>query len=479
MALLALAGIIIVHCWDTSAGMNRLAVSGEIVRDLADLTGSLQRERGRTAQFLASKGARSGPELEAQRQATDGLKDSFERTASRSLTAGLGNDVVAALGGIAPKLRGLPDLRAAVTRGDMAPASATAAYTDLIAPLLDVTLTVVRGAGDPEAKNLAFALTLVQAAGERTGLSRATGSAALAAGQIAPEQRDRLIGLGASADDVMKTFAVYAPSDVLEAYRAAAQAPDADAFDRLRTQLLATPPGTAPSGIDGDAWFKAATARIDLLKATADRLLVLLTQRVETARHLALEQLGGAAAALVLLLVVVFGLGLRTMVSITKPVKAMVAAMTRLAQGDNAVEVPALGQRDEIGAMAKAVLVFRAAAIEKLAREREIEAERVRNAEARRRAEQEAIDRERGMVVASVGAALSALAAQDLTYRLGDTLPEAYDRLRSDFNAAMDHLQRTMMTVADNTAAIRAGTREIAAASDDLSRRTEQQAASL
>ena len=51
VALLALAGIMMVRCWDTSAGMNRLAVSGQVVQQLADLVSSLQRERGRTAQF--------------------------------------------------------------------------------------------------------------------------------------------------------------------------------------------------------------------------------------------------------------------------------------------------------------------------------------------------------------------------------------------------------------------------------------------
>ena len=415
----------------------------------------------------------------AQRQVTDGLKDEFTRIAARSSTTGLGDDVLAALAGVAPKLSGLSDLRASVSRGDIAPASATAAYTDMIAPLFDVTLTVVRGADDPEVKNLAFALTLVQAAGERSGLIRATGSAAIMAGQATPEQRDRLLGLAASAADVLKTFAVYAPAEVLATYRTALQMPDADAIDRMRAQLLATPPGTPLSGLDGDAWFKAATVCVDLLKATADRLLTLLADRVETGRHLALVQLVAAAVTLVVLLAAVLGLGLRTMVSITKPVKAMVTAMSRLAQGDNDIVVPALGRHDEIGAMAEAVLVFRAAALDKLVRDRDIEAERIRNAAARRQAEEEAIDRERGMVVASVGAALSSLAAQDLTCRLGDTLPDAYDRLRSDFNAAMEHLQRTMATVADTTAAIRAGTREIASASDDLSRRTEQQAASL
>src|SRR3546814_3135847 len=44
---------------------------------------------------------------------------------------------------------------------------------------------------------------------------------------------------------------------------------------------------------------------------------------------------------------------------ISRPVTAMTRAMQRLAEKDLDVEVPATGQRDEIGAMAQAVLVFK------------------------------------------------------------------------------------------------------------------------
>ncbi|KJS39395.1 MAG: hypothetical protein VR70_08135 [Rhodospirillaceae bacterium BRH_c57] len=44
---------------------------------------------------------------------------------------------------------------------------------------------------------------------------------------------------------------------------------------------------------------------------------------------------------------------------ITRPVTAMTVAMARLAEKDMSVDIPAVGQKDEIGAMAQAVLVFK------------------------------------------------------------------------------------------------------------------------
>ncbi|HYD30284.1 MAG TPA: methyl-accepting chemotaxis protein, partial [Azospirillaceae bacterium] len=62
--------------------------------------------------------------------------------------------------------------------------------------------------------------------------------------------------------------------------------------------------------------------------------------------------------------------------SIVLPVTAMTKAMERLAQGDLAIEIPARGNRDELGDMAKAVQVFKDNANERVRLEAEQAAER-------------------------------------------------------------------------------------------------------
>jgi methyl-accepting chemotaxis protein len=101
--------------------------------------------------------------------------------------------------------------------------------------------------------------------------------------------------------------------------------------------------------------------------------------------------------------------------------------------------------------------------------------------EKRRRAEeaQEIVKQEGEIAVDAIGVGLAKLAAKDLTYRMSQDMPEAYRKLQSDFNAAIEQLEGAMQGVANSTNAIHAGTQEISTASDDLSRRTEQQAASL
>ncbi len=85
----------------------------------------------------------------------------------------------------------------------------------------------------------------------------------------------------------------------------------------------------------------------------------------------------------------------------------------------------------------------------------------------------------RVQAVAEIGAAVGRLASGDLTHRIEAALPEAYEKLRSDLNAAIAQMQAAMQAIAGNVGGIRSGTGEISQAADDLSRRTEQQAASL
>jgi methyl-accepting chemotaxis protein len=86
---------------------------------------------------------------------------------------------------------------------------------------------------------------------------------------------------------------------------------------------------------------------------------------------------------------------------------------------------------------------------------------------------------ERMANVARVGDALANFAQGDLEIRLDVPLMPSMDKLRVDFNAAAGTLQEALQVVATCASAIHGGSDEISDSVGDLSRRTEQQAASL
>jgi methyl-accepting chemotaxis protein len=182
----------------------------------------------------------------------------------------------------------------------------------------------------------------------------------------------------------------------------------------------------------------------------------------------------GAAILLVLISSIVTRRAIR-------PLESMAQAMKRLAAGETDIDISAADRRDEIGEMAKAVQIFKDAAVEK----RRVEAEAIeirQGAEAARsRTELEkARDaKEDQAAVAALAAGLASLARGELTHRIDVDFAPKTEQLKTDFNRAMAHLHETVATIAAAIGAIKAGTGEISQAADNLSRRTEQQAASL
>jgi methyl-accepting chemotaxis protein len=103
-----------------------------------------------------------------------------------------------------------------------------------------------------------------------------------------------------------------------------------------------------------------------------------------------------------------------------------------------------------------------------------IELERARGEAERRQA-----DEEQGGVVSALADSLRRLADGDLTADISARFEGRYQRIKDDFNTAIDSLRGAMGAIVAATGGLQAGSDEIASASNDLSRRTEQQAASL
>ena len=110
----------------------------------------------------------------------------------------------------------------------------------------------------------------------------------------------------------------------------------------------------------------------------------------------------------------------------------------------------------------------------------QVAAREARNAlRASAEAERTTRDAEQQEVVAAIAQGLGALAHGDLTQRIDTRFPEAFEGLRLNFNQALGDLDKLVASVASASARIQCGTGEIHVASNDLARRTEQQAASI
>lgn len=204
-------------------------------------------------------------------------------------------------------------------------------------------------------------------------------------------------------------------------------------------------------------------------------LSILLEQRigrinVTLARELALSIFSLALAAF-LSLTIARGLNRR--------MSGLLGVIEELRKDNASVQVPYLEDTNETGRLAGALDMVRRGIIDRETTRQQAEAEKRAQELRQRQHDEELLTNERSTIVNSIGEGLAALARGDLTYRIQSNLPEAYSRLREDFNTALATLQQSVRSVVTSVAVVRSGADEVGQAADSLSRRTEQQAAAL
>ncbi|MDK1386749.1 methyl-accepting chemotaxis protein [Sinorhizobium sp. 8-89] len=182
-----------------------------------------------------------------------------------------------------------------------------------------------------------------------------------------------------------------------------------------------------------------------------------------------------AAAALAILMA-----ALAIVRSVVRPVEKLKVSMQAIADEDLSSDVPETDRGDEIGQMAKVLVVLRDSVRERLElRSREAEQQDRLNAERSSSEErQRATAEAQADAMDTIGAALERLASGDLTAEVEHIAPE-YAKLQKDFNTAVAALRDVIGAISQSTEIVHGSAGDISEAANNLSRRTEQQAAAL
>lgn len=141
-----------------------------------------------------------------------------------------------------------------------------------------------------------------------------------------------------------------------------------------RRKLLVEVQSDLPKYQEGVEQVRQTTQEIEESRATQRQIFRDISDKTQEIRSSIRADLGAiqqntedavAVAQMISLVIssvaVVFGVAIALLISrsISRPVLAMTVSMTRLAQGDLTVEIPAQGRGDEVGEMAAAVQVFK------------------------------------------------------------------------------------------------------------------------
>jgi methyl-accepting chemotaxis protein len=473
LGLLAYSSILVLERYRQMDEMSRIHLLADFAPMVSDLVHELQKERGQSAGFIGSKGAKFAQVLPGQRSATDGMRAALEQAYKSFSFSAFDGDLAAQAKSALDQLQRLQQTRSQVdTLQTTAPAMAKY-YTGTISGLLKVTEQMLRNSGnDRVTKAISGYLAYLQAK-ERAGQERAMGAAGFGAKFFNPKVYNRFVELIALQRNYLDNFRLYAAPTQWDLH-ADTQSDGAMAeVDRMRRIAIASPQTGDTGGVEGDQWFSAISKKINLMKQVEDRVATDLR-----ALAVELEQaafMGVLTFALVSLALVIVGGGLLFIVTrdILHAVGGLTTVMGTLAQGDNAVEITGVERGDEIGQMAKAVQVFK----ENMIRNEELVAEQqqehaVREARARK-LEQLANDFD-----ASVGDVLRAVSAaatqMDATAKTMSQTAEQTVQQTTTVAAASEEASVNVQTVASASEELSASIEEITRQVTDSARITSE-----
>ncbi len=322
----------------------------EVEGAISALIHELQRERGQSAAFLAGHKFDLGPQWVAtasRRQDLDRLMVSMAQDFPDRLDRPFRNAT--------DHLHGLAAIGKKLSTGGASHQDVIDQYSRAIRSVMAISEAMLPLVSETESRNLILARTHLSTAKEYAGIERGIGATVFASKALSPATRQRLQELIAVQDERYSQFLNSAGS-------IAAAVVDGLPLAHGRTDLQtfrAAIGGKRMDAISADQWFDAASVRINALRDAEDRMIaIILEQTAAQSRQAVRTMLIGSA---LFALFLISGAMIVTVLAngISRPISRLTSATNLVSKGDLGVDITDTDRSDEIGDMARALLVFR------------------------------------------------------------------------------------------------------------------------
>lgn len=412
--LIGISAFAVYDAWSNQRAALEVLAATDLAEDASLVIHELQKERGMSAGFIASKGQQFTSELPPQRQATDARIQALRQLVTAAGDGFRNGTVGSRLAAADTDMQGLETLRKSVAGQSIAAGDAAAVYTRMISSLLSVAESI---GGLSRDAGLAQAVSMYTAAmrgKEQAGQERATGARGFGAGRFTPADLRAYLSLAAAQNEQFDVVNRLGSPVQQERLKAALTGSGAADVARMRDIALKSSLGESTDRVTGADWFKAATARIDELKKFEDSLTSDLRETASAVNDRATRSLFIMLAIALGLTFVASAIAFFSARSITTPLASLLRTTLALAEGNTNVQITGTQRKDEIGDLSRAVAVFRDNAIERARLEEEARATVMQREERQRRVEA-LISHFSGAVGTSLGAVGQNAALMDQT----------------------------------------------------------------
>ncbi|MGH1345349.1 MAG: methyl-accepting chemotaxis protein [Nannocystales bacterium] len=356
LALALVSSYLVRNQWHRAAEMREIETLATLSVASSAFVHQMQVERGMTAVFMSSKGARFREELVAQRRETDAKLEELKSLAAGTDVTRFGRQATATFSGA---LRDAEKLELTRERIDDLSAQRSAAvgyYTAINSQLIDFVRGAANQSSDADVLLQAGAYGAFMAAKEQAGIERARIAGAFASGRFAPGAYEATLATVQRQADLLEAFMGLASEENQAGYEELSAAAVSRDAERMRDQALgaqrsgtaadtdSSVPSTAVIAGDPKLWFELQTAKIDAMARFESDLgadLLLVTSAEADGATATVAALFGVVVTLLGALVV---MGRRQLRSLVTVLNESVRIASDIARGDLTRDVSVDGE---------------------------------------------------------------------------------------------------------------------------------------
>ncbi|WP_350333295.1 methyl-accepting chemotaxis protein [Coralliovum pocilloporae] len=331
---------------------------------LSAVVHELQKERGRSAGFIGSKGAKFSDTLPRQRGDTDKAIAKYQAASKAVDFATISPKLETLIVDVNDRLSKLSTTRSQVDSFSLTVGQMAKYYTSTISTMLDGIGIMGLSKSDAVLSRAITAYDALLQGKERAGIERAMGAAGFGSGTFKPAIYQRFVKLAAAQQTYFDVAYHNATSAERTFMDEVMSRPVMEEVTRARQIGYQSAFGGSVSAISGPAWFDLSTQRINMLKEIEDRLgqdLVTLACDLAIVHGSTL-----ITVSIITGIITLLGLGVAILIlrSVSGSVSSLLSDTKRLSEGDTSVAFSEARYSDEIGQVAQAILSFKETVIE-------------------------------------------------------------------------------------------------------------------
>lgn len=251
--------------------MEAITELSELAVSISEAVHEWQKERGRTAGFLGSKGKSFGPELRTQHQETNKKAEQLFSQLSSFDKDNYGKKLSTLLQTAQKSSSQLEQKRSGILNQSLPQKDAIGYYTKMNENYLKVIAEMANITDNPQIIRKVNTYVSFLEAKELMGIERAVLSATFARDSFAPGMFRKFSEVTAGQKNFLRKFEAFADEETLNIFEKTVQGPQVDLANRLE-KIAFDKADTGNFGISAKEWFAAITGKINKMKEVEDQI---------------------------------------------------------------------------------------------------------------------------------------------------------------------------------------------------------------